>query len=366
MKKIFIVTFQNAYNYGAVLQCYALQQILMKKTNKDVKVLNYDNVIISNVHSTFYKPLGSMKLLKWIKSFIKGIMYIMQTFPRNKKFKKFIKENINLTEKLTKEQIINKKYDSSTIFVAGSDQIWNTNITNGYDSIYTLDFAPKNKKISYAASIGLEQINSECIDKFRNSLKNFSDVSVREKTAKEILQKIIDKCIDVVLDPTLLLSKNEWESEISSNFYFKDYIFVYMPDNECINLAKNVQKQTGKKIIYIDKKNLFSKNSYNAVSSDPFDFINYIKNADLIITTSFHATIFSIIFNKMFWVIIPKKVGSRILDLLKMLNLENRGIMLTDKIQNAKIFEEIDYTYTNKIIEKERKKCIKWLIDKCG
>ena len=362
MKDINIVTFQNAYNYGAILQCYALQTILSSKKENDVKVLNYNNILISNVYKTFYKPQGKLKSLKYIKSFIKGVMYAKQTVPRNYKFKKFINNNIHLTKSMTREEIIKTNYDNNTTFVVGSDQVWNTDITGGYDPVYMLDFAPNARKISYAASIGKNTLDSQYIEQIKNVLEKYSAISVREKTAKEELEKYTKKEIIVTLDPTLLLEKKEWESSVSQiKLSYKNYIFVYMPNKECIEIAKNIQEKTNKKILYIDKKILFKHNSINISNADPFDFISYIKNADYVVTTSFHATIFSIIFNKKLWIALPNKVGSRITDLLEKLKMKNRCVNTFKEFATKKFDDEIDYTKVNEILNKERQKSKEWL-----
>ena len=361
MKKIVIVTFQNAYNYGAILQCYALQTILSKNKN-NVEVLNYDNETISNVYKTFYKPKGSLKFLKYIKSFVTGLMYSKQTIPRNRKFRKFIKNNIFLTKKMNQKEILNLEFKKDTTLVVGSDQVWNTDITNGYDPIYMLDFGGNIKRVSYAASIGKNLIDSKYENKIKKTLNKYFAISVREKTAKNELVKFLDKNIEVTLDPTLLIEKDEWEKNVpKKRKKYENYIFVYMPNKECEKIAKHLQDKYNKKIVYIDKKNIFNKNSINISDADPFDFLSYIKHADYVVTTSFHATIFSIIFNKKIWIALPKTVGSRITDLLSELNISNRCVTTYYEFKSKNPDEKIDYDEVNEILKEKRKKSIDWL-----
>lgn len=363
-KKIMIVTFQNAYNYGAVLQCYALQSTIKDMNDNDVKVLNYRNINVENLYRIFYKPSGSLIVLRYIKSFLKGLLYIKQTLPRNKTFGKFIEKNINLTEPLNKNEIINYGFNDDYIFVAGSDQIWNTNITNGIDEIYTLDFGNNIKRVSYAASIGNKEIDERYKDYFKKSLSKFDNISIREETGKTALKEVTTKTVEVVLDPTLLMDAGKWEKAANAKKENKEkYIFVYMANQECVDIAKSLKEKTGYKIIYIDKKKLFGKDSINDVEADPFDFVNYIKNAQYVVTTSFHATVFSIIFNKKFWVVPPKKVGSRITDLLNKLELTDRCIDNVEELNKKGYDQKIDYKNANLKLEEERQKSINWLKD---
>lgn len=361
-KKIRIVTFQNAYNYGAVLQCYALQNTLENMGNNDVKVLNYRNINVENLYRIFYKPSGSLLPLRYMKSFFKGILYLPQTMPRNKTFSKFIAENINLTEDMTKEEIMKFDFNEDYTFVAGSDQIWNTNITHGSDDIYTLNFGKNMKRISYAASIGNKEVEEQHKEYFKKCLSNFDNISIREETGKNALKDITEKTVEVVLDPTLLLDAKAWTSAVKKEKTNDEkYIFVYMANQECVDIANDLKNKTGYKIIYIDKKNLFGKGSINDVNADPFDFVNYIKNAEYVITTSFHATVFSIIFNKNFWVVPPKKVGSRITDILNKLELTERSVNDIDELNKLGYDKKVNYKVANEKLEEERKKSIDWL-----
>lgn len=363
-KKIRIVTFQNAYNYGAVLQCYALQSTIKDINDNEVKVLNYRNINVENLYRIFYKPSGSLIVLRYIKSFLKGILYMKQTLPRNRMFSKFIEKNINLTEPLNKDEIINYGYNSDYVFVAGSDQIWNTNITKGIDEIYTLNFGDNIKRVSYAASIGNKEIAEKDKEYFEKSLSKFDNISIREETGRIALKEVTTKPVEVVLDPTLLMNADKWEKAIDIKKENKEkYIFVYMANQECVDIANWLKEKTNYKIIYIDKKNLFSKDSKNDVEADPFDFVNYIKNAQYVVTTSFHATVFSIIFNKKFWVVPPKKVGSRITDLLNKLELIDRCINNVDELNKKGYDKKIEYKNVNLKLEEERQKSINWLKD---
>lgn len=364
MKKIRIVTFQNACNQGAILQCFALLNAIKKIGYKDVEVLNYRNPNIENEYKVFSKPTGKYLVFKYIKSLIRGIVYYNNLNTRNKKFEKVINEKLVLTKPLTKKEILKNNYDSNFVFVAGSDQIWNTDLTNGFDDVYFLNFGENIRKISYAASIGKNALNEKYEQKISDALDEFQAISVREETAKNVLSKQTKKDITVVLDPTLLLNREDWDLH-TVDINETKYILVYMANKDCVDIVNYVSQKENLKIICVDKnrKDMFKGNIKTDITVTPFEFISYIKNAEYVFTTSFHATIFSIIFNKKFWVVIPKKVGSRIIDLLKKIGLENRIVINFKEFLTKNYKENIDYIHVEKNIDKLRKHSTKWLGD---
>lgn len=355
MKKKYIVTFQNAYNYGAILQCFALQETI-KSIGENAIVLNYDNRNISDCYKPFQLRFEGIKV--FIKSLLSGVYFYKKIKKRNSNFEKMIRENILLTSKMSKEQILNYNFDSNDVFISGSDQVWNTDILNGFDDIYFLNFAKKSHKISYAASIGKNHINDKYLNEIKKSLNNLSYVSVREETAKNVLSKIYNGKIDVVLDPTLLLDKNEWNRYLDEKRIIdKRYIFVYMINNDVLQLAQKIAKEEDLLIINMDKKKRFGINEKNMFTSSPLDFVKLVRDAEYIVTSSFHGTAISIIYNKKFWVSPPNGLSSRIVDLLKILKLENR--MFNGKSLNELDYnEKIDYEKVNKIVKTEKKKSL--------
>lgn len=361
-KNIYITTFQNAYNYGAVLQCYALQETI-KKYEKNVQVINYDNNEISDFYKVFFRPRTNNLFKKYFKSTLSALYYYKRLKNRNKSFESFISENINLTKLMKYEEIINMKLSKNDLLITGSDQVWNTNLTNGFDDIYFLNFS-EVQKMSYAASIGRNKINSKDIEKIKDTLNKYKYISVREETGKKLLNEIIDKNIDVVLDPTLLLNKEDWEKHLSNKrIISKDYIFVYMPNPECIKIAKNIAKKENLKIVNISKKTLFGTREINKFDANPFDFIELLRDAKYIVTSSFHATVFSILFEKKFFVVPPQGVSSRITDLLNKIGLIDRCLNDYNDFKLKKYLEDINYENVEKILYLEREKSLNALKD---
>ena len=255
--------------------------------------------------------------------------------------------------------------------ITGSDQVWNYQITNGLSDVYTLNFGNNNiKRISYAASIGVKEIPENLKESYKSKISKIDKISVREESAKSALSSLMgNRDINVVLDPTLLLRKEAWNDLIANNHKTmpeEKYIFAYVVEknNEYYNIVNYLSKLTGLKVVHFDKIGIRYKNVLeNRYTGGPDDFISLIKNAEYVIATSFHATVFSIIFNKKFWVVPHKTTGSRVTDLLKKLDISNRAVNSLEEFEKLNFDEDIDYENVNKILEKEREKSINWLID---
>ena len=359
MKKIGIVTFHRAENYGAVLQAYALQQVI-KKNQFDCEIIDYRDESIQRPYRLLY--IRNKDFLRNIKDILMSILFFNKNLKRKINFKKFFKHMTLSKKALNPNQI--GEYD---IYITGSDQVWNTDIVGNLSDIYTLNFLKDNsKKISYAASIGKNAIDKRFIEDFRNKISKINKISVREKEAKMELLKIIkNKEIEVVLDPTLLLDENEWEN-ILNKFNLKsteqDDILAYYvsPEPEFFKITNELSRKTGLKIIHFGISNKGFNNVYrNVYGENPIEFLNLIKNAKYVVGTSFHATVFSIIFEKKFFVIPHKKTSSRITNLLDKLELSERIINNIDEFNDFN--KKINYEAVKLKLKTERKKSLDWL-----
>lgn len=358
MKRIGIITFQNADNYGAVLQAYALKETL-KNIGCYVDILNYYNSKLQKE----YKGIPSFK--KNIKDLIYPVKLVLFPILRlfvATRFKSFRKKYLLDTPPIYPNTIknYNKDYDA---FICGSDQIFNPRIT-GFDKNYFLDFVQnKNKSFSYAASFGLSYENLTDKEKLfiKQNLQNFKHLSLREQQGIDIVNKLSNIKSEFYIDPTLLLNKKQWEK-----FYIKpknvNYVLLYFmhTDVKLINLAKNLSNKTGCRLVFISHGISFKKN-INAVyiKPTPSEWISLFLNAKYIITNSFHGLCFSINFNKAFFINLQNnvKINSRIENLLDLTNLKDR---LINNI-GTDYDKLIDWNNVNKIIEQERKKSFNYL-----
>lgn len=354
MKSIGILTFHRAINYGAILQGYALQQALLSLGIEN-EIIDYNCKKIENEYR--------IKKFNECENFKEIIKYIIFTNAKKQKANKF-------NEFINKKMIISKRYDSSNIidcneyekFLVGSDQVWNHRITN-FDKTYFLDFVKDNsKKNSYAASLGFCEMPIEKRQDYKNLLMNFNNLSVRESQSELILKNLLNRKIEINLDPTFLLCSEDWERLISTKKIKQDYILVYSisDSEELIKFSKALSLKTKCKIILIEHPKPFQ---YIGIKKEkvagPLEFLSLFSNAKYVVTSTFHGVCYSIIFKKNFYVMLKKSVqnnNSRINNLLDMLKLKDRII---DK--DIKINENIDYSYATNILEEERKKSFEYL-----
>lgn len=358
MKKIktATITFHKAINYGAILQAYALQQSILK-LNIENEIINYDCKSISND----YRLINT----KSIKTIIRSLLGLRSFYSKNKKFKDFITKNIILTQNVDVRKIKSKSFnDKYDIFITGSDQVWNYKLTN-LDENYFLNFVREEKKIrSYAASFGVDNIPKDMEKMYIKYLKRFSSILVREKTGVILIKKLINKKADVVVDPVLLINKKEWEKILYQTKFDNiknKYILLYMATPNINLFAKKISIKYNLPIYNISDLILKKENRIGNLESrlGPEEFISAIKNARFIITGSFHAVVFSIIFNKEFFInnVDKTKVdrASRQKDLLDLLEINNREIFNHDDDTD---FVPIDWKNVNKRLEEEREKSL--------
>ena len=361
MKKIGITTFQKAHNYGAVLQAYALKNVL-EKENNEVEFVDY----ISKNMEKQYKiiKINKRNLFTRFRSFISALVYLKENKSRYNNFNKFINNNLKMTQKYNSIEELKQNPPQKDIYITGSDQVWNPQITNGLSDVYTLNFgSDKINRISYAASIGNNNLGNE---DYKNKLSKINYISVREETAQKLLQPIINKPINVVLDPTLLLNNKEWENLFDLKDREKEpYILTYHVSEypEYVKIINDLSKKTGLKVITFEKR---KKNNYNnilrcAYTDGPEEFVRLNKNAKYFVTTYFHASVFSIIFHKKLFVVPHNTTGSRMLDLLNKLGLKDRAFYTLEEFQKSNYDTEIDYKKVEEILELERNKSLDFL-----
>ncbi|MED4600761.1 polysaccharide pyruvyl transferase family protein [Paenibacillus validus] len=353
--KVGIFTFHDADNYGAVLQAYALQETVKFLTN-DVEIVNYKQPYIIDKYKVV--RINNSSLLKLIRSIISTLIRYKDTSRKKEAFNNFRKRYLNISEEIYKEKNEIKGYD---IYISGSDQVWNPEITN-FDEVFFLKFSNEGRKISYAASIGRDEISEKEKDFLKNNIKNLDLISVREDSALKILNGLTENRVERVLDPTLLADTKIWD-ELICGKSANEYLLVYTvgPIGNVMEIANYIAKKMGIKIINITDKIMIKKYNVKTLRDiGPESFVGLFKNATFIITNSFHGTAFSIIFNKDFLTIPHKTGGTRMIDLLNLLKLDARIINNQMKIDDY-LEQKIDYTVTNKILNEEKEKSLEFL-----
>lgn len=348
-----ILTYHNTRNCGAALQAFALQKVLIDMGIEN-EIIDYRCPEIDESYR-----IKKISEIKTIKEFIKWVLTVGSAKKSQKKFNNFKKQYLKLSEPYYKNTIsdANAVYDA---FITGSDQVWNFYL-NGNDYTYLLDFVSDDKKkLSYAASMGSNSMSEGNKEIFAKELSTFSDISVREKPLKEYVDTLIDVDSELVLDPTLLLTKEDYLFDGDKQ---KDkYIFVYTiastPNIE--KAARELSKRTGYKIIWGHMSYKKKRGVINKTDISPEEFINYIKNAEYVFTSSFHGMALSIIMEKQFFYdldINSKNNNSRLETLAWILGLEERKIDLS----SCEFLQDIDYSKVGELLNKKRRDAITFL-----
>lgn len=337
--KVGVVTFHNAHNYGASLQAWALQRVL-KNLGTEPGIIHYHPESIDRL----YVPPKQNTLKKKLK-------YILKEKYRNRvkdqvykyhKYNKFIRENFNLIGDFTEYDELKKANLNLDAYITGSDQVWNSDHTNGFDPAYMLDFAEEGKlKISYAASVGREYILPQYREQFKESLKTYTSISVREASARPAITALTDKPVSVVLDPTLLLDRKDYEDLKVPGKIKERYILVYMMEanKDLIRFANKLSVATGIPIIQRKPLGIFRNELASYYTDEAGEFLGEIENAEYVLTNSFHATVFSLIYEKPFISMLHTSTGARTRDLLKTVGLESHILYDPSEFHDMKQFE---------------------------
>ncbi|MBQ3470040.1 polysaccharide pyruvyl transferase family protein [Candidatus Saccharibacteria bacterium] len=364
-RKVGILTFHRSLNYGAVLQAFALKNTLAQ-LEFDAQVIDYRCKAIEDEYKLLHVDTSSLFTVS--KTLFSNILYLRKNIFRKKVFKEFIENNLALTESFDQAEISAGACNDFDILVAGSDQIWNENLTKGIDKIYMLNFGNEQmRRVAYAASTGRDTVDSK--KGFREGLKRLDAISVREKNLAEIFGALTNKPISVVCDPVFLPEKNFWDKAVETKkSLMEEYIFCYdlEPKKELYDFANYVAEKEGLKIVYFSRHNRgYKKNiSESHYTDGPLDFLSLLTNAKYVITDSFHGTAFSVIFRKKFWSFYKNGSNARIKTMLKEVALEDRFIEKGKVEIHKQIYSDsINYEENDKMVKKYRDKSKEWLVE---
>lgn len=341
--KIGILTFHCAYNYGAILQCYGLQQYL--------KSLGHNVFVIDYRPSYLVKGYRRHSWRNWICSNFKLTLHKLKTEPflwstrslRYDTFCEFINNNLKLYPYYK-----GMDYSEFDALILGSDQIWEAPITGGkFDPVYFGEDA-KCKIISYAASNKSNELSSAEKQWYKRYLSSFYRIGVRERTLQCLLSSFIEKPVFLNVDPTILASNYLLDS-IKNNQKAKDkYVVVYeiVEHQEVFDIAKDYANNINARVIILDAEIKADNKSLRDQTASPEDFVNYIRYAECVFTTSFHGTAISILCKTNFYSFKQHNSSDqRISSLLEQLDLSNRFV----EMHNTPKEINIDYS---KIVDK--------------
>lgn len=331
--KIGIVTIYGAENYGAVLQCYALKRYL-SKLNVDVSVVDYISKGDRIGYNIFNNNLlHNLQFLRYIIYLLKLPWLIQKKLLRKSKFKQFVETYLH--------PLSSTKYFYDCL-IYGSDQILAySNRYGGFDNVYWGEGLNSKKKIMYAASMG--NIKDGYNDFIESHLKSFDSLAVREKKLSEYLGQFTNKAIEIVVDPTLLLDTADWNELCLKDRIIKDkYILVYNLNNNNIveKIASQLSTQFKMKIINVYGSSRMHERNESKSTYSPIEFVTLFRDAEYVVTSSFHGTMFSLIFRKQFYVSQLHNID-RVFNVLKYLDLQYRFV------QDINDFKIADLYYDN-------------------
>ena len=374
MKRVGLITIHHSPNYGACLQSYALYKYIVQQGAYceiiDVHRPIHSDYIYEKRYSSYrnnqFKP--SVRIRKALKNIIKKVLgreTVVKQFTspiseqRFKEFNSIIKysQTYNRLSDLKKNPPV---YD---LYISGSDQLWNPAQPYCLEP-YFLTFVPDGKKkISFATSIGLTELTQQEKSDFKRWLRSYDAVSVREKQGKALLDAFVERDIEQVADPTFLLDTSYWNEVAIFPQTKKKYILLFLltANADILDYAVRLSHESGLELIVLKTSQLATTEEMYTVDNDcgPREFIGYLGHANMVITDSFHCTVFSLLMgakNFYTYINVATKRGSRITDLLSTFGLEDH-LLPTDF---SKSYQELTLKLINrekifKIIENEKK-----------
>lgn len=364
--KVGIITWWRN-NYGSILQALALQQKLNQYNDLQYEIICQFGKKSTSVDNVFdkIKSVGLAETCKRVfwKVAFKGLRL------RNKKMQQFVDENLKVSNQQYNEHDIadsNKYYDT---YICGSDQIWNPDLVPT-DSMYWLPFVEKGKnKIAYAPSFGASTVTEKQKEQIKANLSTFKAVSCRENSgARTINQIISEKKCEAVLDPTMLIERDYWDTISEDKIYDEKYIFAYMLRGTAAQrkYIEKIARERNLKIVsipFLDYEKIdpydLKFGDYKLWDANPAEFISAIRHAEYVFCDSFHCIVFSILYHRPFFVFpkvgadgkVKKSQISRMTDLLELAEIKNR--ILLDN-EEADLDAEIDWNNSDKRIQKAR------------
>jgi polysaccharide pyruvyl transferase WcaK-like protein len=340
--KICTLTIHFGVNHGSALQAYALFKYL-SQLGHDVKVIDY----IPKRYNAWY----SIKIKKKNHPLIVKLAYYLVTSPKiisqRRIFEQFLSENVKFTERYYSMEELLGRPPVADVYIAGSDQIWNKEYNGEDEYSYFLPFVKEDKKkIAYAASFGRSEIEKIEQDEISPYLKKFDHISVREDSGLSILKKCgINEGV-TVLDPTLLLTKEDWRKfSLSINNIKDGFLLIYVMDHKyekLIEYGDQIAKRFNLKIYVICFKKIKDRRIDVCFTNiSPREFLYLFDKASYVVTNSYHGVLFSINFEKQFIAVAKEKYNTRIDSILRLMKLEDRFVYNDFYIEKA--VERIDY-----------------------
>lgn len=359
-KQIATITFHASHNHGSCLQAYALQKFIQNEfPNTGYHIINFYTDKQKSLYGKPYNVITTKSLIK--RLIFTG--YKKKILERKQNFEKFVNSKLSLTQEYSTLEGLKRADLHFDYYISGSDQLWNHALSD-FDWSFFLEFCDtKNggQKISYAASFGSksEKWSPEDLRRARKDLQDYKHISVREPASAAMVKKIINREPEINVDPTLLIDEEDWDKLVGDRLIQQDYIFLYDLKGlkRSYDIAKRLSKEYKLPVVIVkenSKRHLFY-HFIKKYEAGPFEFLNYMKYAKFIVSSSFHGTVFATIFQKPF-LAVDGNTDFRISNLLKNMGLTDRGIASVGELSNKKDLFTIDYSSRDKVIRAEQKR----------
>lgn len=374
MKKVGIIThFHGSMNYGGVLQACALCRVL-KEMNVESEQIRFtmDYIRKRSLGQTLLKLLNPVLVRNYAEYKLRSMWRSKKLGNRSNAFRAFNASHVPSSQQVYNPDSVKQCAERYDGFITGSDQVWNP---DAYFAAYFLDFAPPGKpKLSYAASIGQKSLTQEQQDCFRGHLESFTAVSVREQDAVDIVQPLTRLPVEQVLDPTLLLTKEQWNEISAERLVQEGYMFCFFLgyNPQARALAAEYARKHGLKIVtiphasslYVAGGNTWGDRRFWDAS--PADFLSLVKHASCVFTDSFHACAFSSIYEKEFFVVHRAGragMSGRIQSLVSMLGCEAHFCDTEDKLKLSYLesLAPVDYETSREEFKNLREQSLAYL-----
>lgn len=357
--KVANITLHAINNYGSVLQTYATEYMF--------RMLGCEVVTIDYMRKTARMGVWDILKAKNMGSTLKAKTIIAHMFfknnDRNKQFSFFRKNHLTLSKRYYSNDELKSSLPDADIYCTGSDQTWNTVCQGEIPKAFFLDFVPEGKKkISFAASFGINELPEGDISEIKDLLNQYSAISVREQSGVDILKQQLGIASTLVLDPTLAVPSKVWNDLLAPRKYKEDYLLAYQL-NRNSKFTKYMQKfarEKRLKIILIRARKEHGIHNCECLTSvSPQEWLSLIRYAKYVLTDSFHCTAYSILFHKQFIDILPPNYSDRVVNILNKTNLTNR--IVTDYNDYSIGDKTIDYVHIDSWLDEERQKTISFL-----
>lgn len=351
-------------NYGSALQTYALSQAIEHLGYKAI-VLDYipQRIKFRNLFLALLKKIFSLSTS--FRERYTSFRGLLELISNTCTYGRFFRRELSMTRSYYSVEEIEMANLKADVYMTGSDQVWNSTYNQGIDRVFFLDFLSEEaKRVAYAASFGKTELEEWEKDITKTLLNRYSAISVRESSALKILESIDIHTGVNVLDPTLLLSKADWQKRCPRLKAKDKYLLIYSVEPEkqqIIKIAREIADKLNLKVYMVE----WGFKAYTGVDKmicniDPLKLMSYFLNADYVVASSFHGTAFSVNLNKPFISVSPKRFNTRAQSLLGLVGLTER-LVTYESFSLKEALKSIDYVVVNGVLERERVESMKYL-----